>query len=603
MIKFIGIAHGKSGPLLYFTKGDGKNNSLNFVGSVNGFEFSGESQEVKISDDEGLEDRQYSFSSFRVTKQEERFFLTYKTNLKSSILGAVSDDLLNWEKTGLIDGIHETATAVPDYKHMQNFVMYFGEKDIRIAYSSFLYFWKASENPVISPRKGSFDEDGLEAGNAFLLEDAILLTYYVKKKNSSGSRIQVGAATFKKDEPTEVIWRSREPIWEQPEDLDDNLTPLGSAIVNEELLLYFVTGDNSVVVLPCPLPHKKSHDDKPFSYIVKKHDKNPIIAPRSDYPWESRATFNSAAIYDDGKVHFIYRALGDKDLSVLGHAASSDGFNLDERSNEPIYIPREPFETPGGNMFSSFADHFASGGGYGGIEDPRVTRVDDKLYLTYVAFDGANPPRAAMSSINVDDFRNKKWETWAKAKLISAPGMINKSAVIFPKKVDGKYVIMHRVYPNILIDYLDDLEFDNYLEGHYFIPPRRNFWDSKKIGAGAPPMETPEGWLLIYQSVGYQDPGRYKVGAMMLDKNNPAKVLYRTRAPIIEPDEPYENEGFKAGVVYPCGAVIMNNNLNIYYGGADTVVCAASADLERFVYEMKNDGKPKLKKIKSPLFN
>jgi predicted GH43/DUF377 family glycosyl hydrolase len=171
-----------------------------------------------------------------------------------------------------------------------------------------------------------------------------------------------------------------------------------------------------------------------------------------------------------------------------------------------------------------------------------------------------------------------------------------------PQKIRGKYVVLHRVYPNILVDYLDNLEFNDYLQGHYFIPPRKHFWDSKKVGAGAPPMETKDGWLMIYQSVGYQDPGRYKIGAMMLDKDHPEKVLYRTHTPIIAPDEDYENAGFKAGVVYPCGAVIMKNKLHIYYGGADSVVCAASADLDTFIDEMKHHQEPKLRKVTSPMF-
>jgi len=145
--------------------------------------------------------------------------------------------------------------------------------------------------------------------------------------------------------------------------------------------------------------------------------------------------------------------------------------------------------------------------------------------------------RTAISSIPINDFLNRNWDKWAKPKLISAPGMVNKSAVLFPEKVNGKYAMLHRVYPNILIDYLDDLNFDNYLKGHYFIPPRRKFWDSKKVGAGAPPMKTKDGWLLIYQSVGHQDPSRYKIGAMMLDKDKPNNVLYRTKNPIVSPDE------------------------------------------------------------------
>ena len=90
---------------------------------------------------------------------------------------------------------------------------------------------------------------------------------------------------------------------------------------------------------------------------------------------------------------------------------------------------------------------------------------------------------------------------------------------------------------------------------------------------------------------------------MVLDHNNPSKVLYRANAPIVEPREHYENSGFKAGVVYPCGAVVMDNKLHVYYGGADTVVCAASTDLDRFLWEMKNHREPKLRRVSTSVFN
>jgi predicted GH43/DUF377 family glycosyl hydrolase len=181
--------------------------------------------------------------------------------------------------------------------------------------------------------------------------------------------------------------------------------------------------------------------------------------------------------------------------------------------------------------------------------------------------------------------------------------MVNKNAVIFPEKVNGKYVVFHRVFPNVLVDFVDDLKFDDYLKGQYVITPRKNHWDSKKIGAGAPPIKTKDGWLFIYQSVGHQDSSRYKIGAMVLDINDPTKVLYRCNEPLIAPDMPYENEGHKAGVVYPCGAVVKDDNLFVYYGGADTVVCAASENLDKFLYQMKHSQAPKLHPVKSPVFN
>jgi predicted GH43/DUF377 family glycosyl hydrolase len=160
--------------------------------------------------------------------------------------------------------------------------------------------------------------------------------------------------------------------------------------------------------------------------------------------------------------------------------------------------------------------------------------------------------------------------------------------VIFPEKINNKYVIFHRIFPDILIDFVDDLNFDGsrWLKGEYRIPPRENMWDSRKLGAGAPPIKTKDGWLLIYQAVDDRDPGRYKIGAMLLDLNDPTKVLRRTNNPILEPTEKYENEGFKGGVTYPCGAVEINGTLFVYYGAADSVVGVATMNLNLFLAEL-----------------
>jgi hypothetical protein len=116
-------------------------------------------------------------------------------------------------------------------------------------------------------------------------------------------------------------------------------------------------------------------------------------------------------------------------------------------------------------------------------------------------------------------------------------------------------------------------------------------WDSLKVGCGPPPIKTKEGWLLIYQAVCKLDGSCYKIGAMLLDLKDPTKVLARTRSPILEPIANYENEGWKAGVVYPCGAVIIKDRLFVYYGGADTVVCVATAKLQQFLEHLAKDHK------------
>jgi predicted GH43/DUF377 family glycosyl hydrolase len=206
-----------------------------------------------------------------------------------------------------------------------------------------------------------------------------------------------------------------------------------------------------------------------------------------------------------------------------------------------------------------------------------------------------------MSSISVEDFLEQKWN-WDEPVLISKPGEINKNACILPEKINGKYVIFHRVFPDILIDFVDDLNFDGkskFIKTVAKIKPRRNYWDSRKIGIGPPPIKTPYGWLVIYQGVGEQDPGRYKIGAMLLDLENPAKVIARASRPILEPEEHYENGGWKYGVVYPCGAVVIGTKLFVYYGGADAYVGVAAADLDEFIKSLKDKKSPKIEKISS----
>lgn len=606
MIRLIGTAEKDGHVQLYYAYTKSGKNFFKSVTSSDGFEFNGTTKYVIVTDAKGREDGKYDFKHFNIAPQGDKYVVAYKgNNGKAKIVTfAVSDQLLRWKKVGKEDTIGELGALVPDFKYKHRYVIYTGEKNIKVAYSAQLDSWKTVEKPVLESRPGHWDSGELEVAKVYMHAEQILVLYYAKEKRGNKTVYNVGAAYFDPKNPEKLLWRTDKPLWEQPNHQHtDPLHPLGVAMMKDYLILYWTVHETNIYAVTCPLPGT-SLRDKDVAIHLHKPKNNPILKPRPTHVWESRAVFNSAALYEDGKVHFLYRALGESDLSVIGYATSKDGLTIDERSEEPIYLPREPFETPGGGRFKTFADHFASGGGYGGIEDPRVTRVDDTIFMTYVAYDGWTPPRAALTSISLEDFLGKKWDKWATPKLISPPGMVNKSAVIFPEKINGKYMVIHRVYPNILVDELDDLNFDDkFLTGHHFIPPRKGFWDSKKIGAGAPPMLTKDGWLLIYQSVGHQDPGRYKIGAMVLDKDNPTKVLYRTNNPIVSPDMPYDNEGFKAGVVYPCGAVIKDDKLFVYYGGADTIVAAATADLDDFLGKMKNHKEPKLRKVKGPVYN
>jgi len=303
-------------------------------------------------------------------------------------------------------------------------------------------------------------------------------------------------------------------------------------------------------------------------------------------------------LFLDGNVHLLYRAIGDDDVSVLGHAMSHDGFTIDERSDTPVFTPRHKIDVKKeGEMPSSL---YGSGGGWnGGCEDPRITRVGGTVYLLYTAFDGWGSLRIALSSISEKDFLDKNWK-WKKPTLISPEGEIHKNWVLFPEKIHGKYAILHSVSPEILIDYFDTLdEFDgkkNVIQSKYDSKSgkRETGWDNWMRGAGPPPIKTKDGWLLFYHAMDNRDPNRYKLGAMLLDLEDPKKVLYRSSRPLVEPNEYYENHGFKGGVIYSCGAGVVGDQLFVYYGGADMVVCVATAHLERFLADLKKTGTPTL---------
>jgi beta-1,2-mannobiose phosphorylase / 1,2-beta-oligomannan phosphorylase len=322
---------------------------------------------------------------------------------------------------------------------------------------------------------------------------------------------------------------------------------------------------------------------------------NPIIEPRS-YSWESKATLNPAAFLADGKIHLIYRAIGNDDVSVLGYASSLDGYNLDERPTHSIYHKYGKFVKSGEPI------NYISGGGWnGGCEDPRITLIDDTVYMLYTAFDGWGSLRIALTSIKLSDFRKKKWN-WEKPILISPPGEIHKNWVLFPEKINGKFAILHSISPEILVDYIDDFsKFDGtrFIKSYYDNKPSwPNSWDNIVRGVGPTPIKTKVGWLILYHAMDRNDPNRYKLGAMILDFKDPTKILYRLPGPILEPDKNYENNGFKSGVIYSCGAVVKDGELFVYYGGADSVVCVASIKLSDLVDDLIKNKMAKLKKAK-----
>lgn len=584
--------YGDGGIVYLFYKSKKTSASLSVEISSDGQNFTKFKDLIQITDPKGRKVSARNFTNLSLSRIYDNYFLGIKTQLsgKTKFYGALGRDFDRFNKLTQIPGVGDSAVLVPNFKLNGKYWLLFGAGTIKAAFSADLKNWEIASEPVIKSFKDFFGENPLMVANAFVTDEGILLIYYVIKTKGNISHFEIKAAVLNKENPLKVVRHIENLIWESPDEwIEEKVKPLGIVKAGEAFISFWKSGKGVYSVSHPTLLFEA--EKKHFGYIIlNKIRNNPIIGPIIENLWESKATFNPAAIYEEGKVHIIYRAVGEDDVSVLGYATSFDGVNIDERLSKPIYVPTQPFESSGPYRSSKPAGRYESGGGcYGGCEDPRITKIDDKIYMTYVAYDGWNPPRVALTSIKFDDFINHRWE-WEKPVLISKPGVVDKNACLLPEKIGGKYVIFHRIFPDILVDFVDDLNFDGntFLEGQYKISPRKNYWDSRKVGAGAPPIKTKDGWLLIYQAVGDSDASRYKVGAMILDINDPTRVVARSNEPILGPDQWYENEGFKAGVAYPCGAVAKGNQLIVYYGGADTVVCAATARLDVFVSNLKH---------------
>lgn len=336
---------------------------------------------------------------------------------------------------------------------------------------------------------------------------------------------------------------------------------------------------------------------RPFFRLLR-HLHNPILSPQQIREWEHGGTFNPAAVKDsEGNVHLFYRAVGADGISRVGHAMSKDGYSVDERSMYPIYEPLPGYGMPDAAKATGpkryDPEFYASGGGWGGSEDPRTVEIDGKVYMSYVAFEGWNSVRIALTSISTDDLKKRRWR-WRRPQLISPPNTVSKNWVIFPEKINGKFAILHTITPTIMVEYVDSLDaITTYINSprlHGPQPGRKKFWDNRMRGAGPPPLKTEKGWLLLYHAQDARESSKYKLGAMILDLSDPTKILFRSPQPILEPDAHYENDG-KPGVVYASGAVILDKDLVVYYGGGDRHVCVAKTSLPELLDWLTTYGK------------
>jgi len=338
---------------------------------------------------------------------------------------------------------------------------------------------------------------------------------------------------------------------------------------------------------------------------LKKYENNPILLKNERNDWESLCVLNPAVIYHDEEKLFymLYRAAGNDEehLIYLGLATSKDGFHFQRESDLPLLS----------------AD--ANGPDAGGIEDPRLIKLGDYFYLTYASRSfppgqywrldkkifGYKPefgPKCLINNSTATHLAiSKDLRNWKKLGRLTDSRFDDRDVIIFPEKIQNRFVMislgMERCgsgYPNpkpaIYISFSDDLlEWDQY----NLLMQGETWWEDAKIGGSTPPIKTKVGWLFIYHGVATKD-GTYRVGAALLDLNDPSLILARTKDYIMEPEHEYETAGYYNGCVFPTGIVLKDKILYIYYGGADKNIGVATCELDELLTFLKEQGGNKL---------
>jgi predicted GH43/DUF377 family glycosyl hydrolase len=322
-----------------------------------------------------------------------------------------------------------------------------------------------------------------------------------------------------------------------------------------------------------------------------RYSGNPILSPNAAHPWEDLAVFNPAAWYDEAQkqVLLLYRAAESHPdyKCYFGLATSGDGYHFERAGDRPVLSP--------------------STEGFDGatIQDPRMVKTGEWFYITYAcrhypfgqfwnpevkqryAVPDCPPefPRYLRRNATLTGLAmTRDFKTWIRAGWLTDPLLDDRDVILFPEKIAGKYAMIHRPlewvgerygteYACAWISMADDLM--GFRESRLLIK-NQYAWEADKLGVNTPPIKTPHGWLTIYHAVGTDK--FYRWGALLLDLDDPGKVLHRTPEWIYQPEADYEIEGYYRGACFPCGAVVVDGTLFVYYGAADKYCAVATCD-------------------------
>ncbi|MFZ1075442.1 MAG: hypothetical protein WAN50_03655 [Minisyncoccia bacterium] len=430
------------------------------------------------------------------------------------------------------------------------------------------------------------DADHIEVGASPLLTDKgwLLVYSYIQNYYDEHKRtFSVEAALLDEKDPRKLTSRTEsmfvpEEIYEEYGLVPHIVFPTSISLDENGMLdIWYGAADTVCAKASVRLADllRSLNPEKPARTFIRAAQ-NPILAPQGS-GFESRDVFNPAAVDVDGKVHILYRAMDAANTSTIGLAISKDGVTIDERLPEPVYVPRADFEMKLGNPT-----------GNSGCEDPRIVRIGDTLYMTYTAYDGVHAPAGAVSSISVDDFLARRFEKWSKPFLITPEGIDDKDLTFFPEKINGNFLLYHRISNQICADPFAELAPGIRAKRCIDVMgPRHGMWDGTKVGSAAPPIKVGENWLVIYHGVSRH--ATYRLGAALLDPSG-LSVLARTADAIFEPLESYEKVGEVPNVVFACGAVVRDDTLFLYYGGADKVIGVATGSVAHIIDALTSSG-------------
>jgi len=300
--------------------------------------------------------------------------------------------------------------------------------------------------------------------------------------------------------------------------------------------------------------------------LFQRYPDNPILSPE-DWPYPANAVFNPAATEIDGQTLLLVRVEDMRGLSHLTLAKSPNGYTDWQIEPKPALRPE----------ISQKEEQW-------GIEDPRMVWLEERkeYAITYVSFSRGGP---VVSLVMTKDF--KKFQKFG---CLLPPE--DKDASLFPRKVNERYILLHRPIirgeAHIWISFSPDLK---YWGGHeVLIPARPGWWDNSRVGLGPPPIETSEGWLIIYHGVRVTTSGSlYRVGMALLDLDDPRQVIRRSDDWIFGPKASYERSGDVPGVTFPTGIIVDpgTGDLRMYYGAADSTVAVATSKISDLLQALK----------------